>query len=238
MTSFLAHSLAAYAVVAAPWLSRIWIEKLKQQIAAGIPDAKVKFYRSLVVEQITTTVLVLALWRGGIPASKLGLVAPHSWPLSCLVLVIILTALVWSSLKLRPKAEKLRLRLKDSVGVLLPDTNRERPWFGAISVGAGISEEFVFRGFLLYYFTVYLPHLNTFEKALLTSLCFGLGHIYQGWKGAIGTGVLGLILAGLYLMSGSLLLPVLVHAAIDYRALLIFPPQPSTRIAESDAQSA
>jgi membrane protease YdiL (CAAX protease family) len=238
MTSFLAHSLAAYAIVAGPWLSRLWVERVKKQIAAGVPNAKVSFYRSLVVEQITTTAWVLALWRGGISANSLGLVPPHSWSLNGLVLVIILTALVWSSLKLRPKAEKLRLRLKDSVNVLLPDTNRERPWFGAISVGAGISEEFVFRGFLLYYFTVYLPHLNTFEKALLTSLCFGLGHIYQGWKGAIGTGVLGLFLAGLYLLSGSLLLPVLVHAAIDYRALLIFPPQPSTRIAESNTQSA
>lgn len=235
VTTLVAHCLAAYAVLAGPWLGRMWYQRIKKQIAAGVPDAKVKHYRALFVEQIVTTGVVLAIWRGGIPASRLGLVAPYSWAWSCLAIAVILGALGWSSLLLRPKAEKLRLRVKDSVGALLPDTRQERSWFGAISVGAGISEELAFRGFLLYYFSAYVPQMNLAERLLLTSLCFGLGHLYQGWKGIVGTGVLGLVLGGLYLLSGSLLLPVVVHAAVDYRVLLIFPPQVSPTLAAESA---
>ena len=224
MTIVLAHLLAAYTVLAAPWLGYVWYQRARRQIAAGVPDAKVRLYRELVVEQVITTGVVLVLWRGGLSATSLGLVAPRSWAWTGTALFVIVGALVWSSLQLRPKARKIREKLQNSIGALLPDSHQERFWFGAISVGAGISEELVYRGFLLLYLNLYLPHLNTAERVLLTSLSFGLGHIYQGWKPAIGTGILGIALAGLYLMSGSLLLPMLVHAAMDWWGLLIFPP--------------
>lgn len=220
----LMHLLAAYAVVAAPSLGRIWYEKARRRIAAGVRGAKVRLYREIVVEQIITTGLVLLLWRSGLSATSLGLVAPRSWLWTMTALFTIVGLLAWSSLLLRPKAAKIREKVRDRIGVLLPDTHQERFWFGAVSVGAGVSEELVFRGFLLVYFSFYLPHLNTAEKVLLTSLVFGFAHIYQGWKGVVGAGILGLVLAGLYLTTGSLLLPVVIHAAADYRALLIFPP--------------
>jgi len=128
---------------------------------------------------------------------------------------------------LRPRADKIREKVKDGVGALLPRSRQERFWFGAISFGAGVSEELVFRGFFLYYLSVYLPHLNTLENVLLISASFGLGHIYQGRVGAIAAGVLGVVFAGIYLVTGSLLLPMALHAAVDARALLMFPPEPS-----------
>lgn len=224
MTIVLAHLLAAYFLLGASWLGYVWYQRARRQIAAGVPDAKVRLYRKLVVEQIITTGVVLALWGGGLSGTSLGLVAPRSWALTTTAIFVIVGALAWSSWRLRPKAEKVRKKLQDSIGALLPDSRQERSWFGAISVGAGVSEELVFRGFLLYYLSVYLPHTNTLERVLLTSLAFGLAHAYQGWRGVVGTGIVGLVLAGLYLMTGSLLLPVVIHAAVDYRALLIFPP--------------
>ncbi len=236
MAAILTHLLAAYAVLAGPWLGYIWFQKVRRQIAAGVPDAKVRMYRNLVVEQVVTTGVVLAIWRMGVPAVSLGLVAPRSWILTAGVLVAFVGGLVWSSLKLRPKAARLRQKVQGSVGALLPNSHQERSWWAAVSVGAGISEELVFRGFLLYYLSAYLPHFHPVGRVLLVSLSFGLAHIYQGWKGALGTGFLGLILAGLYLLTGSLLLPVVLHAVVDARALLIFPPAPeSARVAEGNA---
>jgi membrane protease YdiL (CAAX protease family) len=227
MSVVLSHLLAAYAVVLAPWLGCVFYQKARKRIAAGVPNAKLNLFRSIVVEQVVTIALVLAIWRGGrIPAAVLGLIAPHSWVLTAAVLAVISGLLVWSSLKLRPKAEKLRAKLDDKVGALLPDLLQERRWFAAVSVGAGISEELVFRGFLIYYFGAYIPQFNVLEKVLLTSLVFGLAHLYQGRTAIVSTGLMGLALAGLYLMTGSLLLPVLVHAAVDARVLLIFPPPP------------
>jgi membrane protease YdiL (CAAX protease family) len=50
---------------------------------------------------------------------------------------------------------------------------------------------------------------------------FGLAHAYQGVTGVVTTGVLGGVLAALYLGTGSLLLPVVLHALIDLRFLLV-----------------
>jgi uncharacterized protein len=231
MALILTHLLAAYAVLAGPWLGYLWYQRVRRQIAAGVPDAKVRMYSNLVAEQVVTTGVVLAIWRMGVPAASLGLGAPRSWILTAGVLVAFVGGLVWSSLKLRPKAARLRQKVQGSVGALLPDSHQERSWWAAVSVGAGISEELVFRGFLLYYLSAYLPHFNLAERVLLASLSFGLAHIYQGWKGALGTGFLGLILAELYLLTGSLLLPVVLHAVVDARVLLIFPPAPESALA-------
>ncbi len=232
MTRALVHLLAAYTVLAAPWLAYLSYQRARRRIASGVPDAKSRLYRSLVGEQIITAGVVLALWGSGrIPATSLGLVAPRMWRSSLPALLFIVAAIAWSSLRLRPKAVKIRRTLQHGIGALLPDSRQDRLWWGVVSVGAGVSEELVFRGFLLYYLSVYLPPLNTLERALLTSLVFGLAHLYQGWRAIIGTGILGMAFAGLYLMTASLLLPIVIHAAVDYRALLIFPPAASPTVA-------
>jgi membrane protease YdiL (CAAX protease family) len=231
MTLILSHLLAAYAVLAAPWLGYISFRRARRLIAAGVSGAKARLYREIVVEQILMTVVVVLLWRGGVSAASLGLVAPRSWPWNIAVFVVVIGLLAWSSLRLRPRADEIRKKVKDSVGALLPRSRQERFWFGAISFGAGVSEELVFRGFLLYYLSVYVPHINTLERVLLISVSFGLAHIYQGRVGAIGAGTLGLVFAGIYWMTGSLLLPMALHAVVDARALLIFPPEPSSALA-------
>lgn len=241
MTPVLAHLLAAYAVLAAPWLGWMWYQRARKRLARGAPDAKRRLYRSLVIEQIATVAVFLVLWGvlwsgGRVSPASLGLTPPRSWAVTAAALFILVGVLAWSGLRLRPKADKLRKRLQDGIGLLIPDSRSERLWWGAVSVGAGVSEELLFRGFLLYYFTVYLPSMNTLEKVFLTSLVFGLGHAYQGWRGILGTGIAGLIFAGLYLLTGSLLLPVVIHAATDYRVLLIFPPPTSLMVpAEGNA---
>ena len=50
---------------------------------------------------------------------------------------------------------------------------------------------------------------------LVAAVAFGLAHAYQGRVGIVTTGLLGGVMAALYLGTGSLLLPVLLHALID-----------------------
>jgi len=104
-----------------------------------------------------------------------------------------------------------------------------------VSIGAGISEELAFRGFLFYYLSVYVPQVNSLEKVLLTSLIFGVAHLYQGWQGVAKTGLIGLILAGFYVLTGSLLLPMVVHAVNDMQVPLIFWPQKMPVVASEEA---
>ena len=225
MITFLAHFLAAYIVLAAPWLGCYSFKKARRRVQSGDPNAKSGLYRSLVIEQVVCSAAILAFWRfGQIPAASLGLSAPRFWPWATAAMLGLVAALIWSGLKLRPKADRIREKLRNGIGLLLPDTASERSWFGRVSLGAGISEELAYRGFLIYYLSAYLPQLNTPEKVVLSGLVFGLGHSYQGWKGVIGTGLAGLVFAVLYVATGSLLVPMVVHAVLDLRVLLILPP--------------
>lgn len=115
--------------------------------------------------------------------------------------------------------------------LLLPETPAERRLAGLVAVGAGVSEEVLVRG-LLIAFGVGALGLPPLIAAAAATVLFGLVHFYQGWLGMLATTVLGAVLAGLYLATGSLLLPIILHVLIDVRALLLAPattgPTPST----------
>lgn len=57
---------------------------------------------------------------------------------------------------------------------------------------------------------------------VLVSVLFGLGHVYQGVSGVIGSAVSGLFFGSLYLASGrNLWLPILAHGFSDTIALAL-----------------
>ncbi|WP_169818043.1 CPBP family intramembrane glutamic endopeptidase [Caryophanon latum] len=49
----------------------------------------------------------------------------------------------------------------------------------------------------------------------------GLAHYYQGWKGILATGIAGYALFNIYIASGSLLLPIILHFIIDAKLVLM-----------------
>jgi hypothetical protein len=105
-----------------------------------------------------------------------------------------------------------------SVEGLLPRTPVELRLFLAVSLAAGVCEEIVYRGYLL----AYLDSLVGPAGAVLGStLLFGLAHAYQGAAGIVRTGVVGLVLAGAYVVTGNLLAPVVLHVVIDVTSGLI-----------------
>ena len=98
---------------------------------------------------------------------------------------------------------------------MLPHTIRERNHFYLVSLTAGICEELLYRGYMLWY----LGHwLDTIPAVAVASLIFGVGHAYQGWKGIITTGLVGAVMAIVYLGSGSLWPAMALHAVIDMHA--------------------
>lgn len=222
---FAAHVLAAALVLVAPWLGHLQYQRTRRRLHAGDSRVRVRFYRHIFIEQVVVTATICGLWLfGGIPGARLGISTPRPWWVTAVLGVLLGGFLVQAALRARPKAQELRAKLNDKLGVLLPETVEEQHWFAAISIGAGISEELACRGFLLYYLSLYIPSFNRVELVLLSSLVFGLGHLYQGWKGVLKTGAGGVILAVLYLISGSLLLPMVVHAVLDLQVALIFWP--------------
>jgi membrane protease YdiL (CAAX protease family) len=116
------------------------------------------------------------------------------------------------------------LMQKVSYAYLFPATRAERRWWVLVGLTAGICEEALFRGFLLHYLHTSPWRLNLTLALLLSALIFGLQHLYQGVQGVIVSAVLGALFGLLFLLSGSLLLPMLLHAALDLRLLVILRP--------------
>lgn len=93
-----------------------------------------------------------------------------------------------------------------------PRTTAEHTRFKLLSVTAGVTEEIIFRGFLIAILSLFMPLVFA---AILAILLFGIGHIYQGLAGVIQTSLIGGILAAIYLVGGSLWPAILVHVLID-----------------------
>lgn len=95
---------------------------------------------------------------------------------------------------------------------LLPHTLVELRLFIALSVTAGVAEEILFRGYLIWYLNQFG---NMAFSVLVSSILFAIAHAYQGAKATIVIFPIGLLLALLYVYSGSLLAPMMLHAAIN-----------------------
>jgi membrane protease YdiL (CAAX protease family) len=107
-----------------------------------------------------------------------------------------------------------RLGLRESrlLRDLLPRTGRERAAFTILSLAAGAGEEVAYRGYVI-------PVLGALTgapvAAVVTSLVFGVLHVYQGFLGMARSAVLGGVLAWGFLASGSLWPPIAAHAVLD-----------------------
>lgn len=118
----------------------------------------------------------------------------------------------------------------------LPVSRRERRWWVLVCITAGICEETLFRGFMLHYLHVLPWTLNLTLALLISSIIFGLNHLYTGIRGMTGSAVTGFLLGLLFLLSGNLLLPIVLHALIDLQILVILPARVDV-IAELSAES-
>ena len=107
------------------------------------------------------------------------------------------------------------------VGALLPRNRVELRYGFALGTNAGIVEELLFRFALpALLFGIIGDGLAAF---LLASVLFGLLHIYQGPVGVLSSTILGLVFCAVYLLSGSILLVIVVHALFDLRSLVLIP---------------
>ncbi len=111
-----------------------------------------------------------------------------------------------------------------SLAFILPLTREERAWFALVSITAGICEEVLYRGFLIRYLSNGPWHAGLWIALAVASVSFGLAHGYQGITGIIGTGLLGAVMALIFFSTGSLWLPMALHALIDLRVLFLLRP--------------
>jgi membrane protease YdiL (CAAX protease family) len=191
-------------------------------IAAGIACWTEGFGKLVTLQGlgIRATWLQRHLWGGYLAAAIVIL----------FVLVQLIVPVVQVTVKFR-KRPFLEPRQFESLRFFLPASTVERRWFAALSITAGFSEELLFRGFLLRYLHTMPLHLPFVWAALTSALIFGTHHLYQGRHGFFSTAILGLVFTAVLLVTGSLWVGMVYHAATDLSILLYWRPKPAATMA-------
>jgi membrane protease YdiL (CAAX protease family) len=229
--------VAGYLVVGEPLVGAVLHRRFEGRLRSD-PGARRSFYRRLMVLEWGLALLALVIWLAApdVSPAAVGLAWPQSWPgpLTLVLVALVLAFVFVSTRALRGGAllqsESARRRTGDgrhaepaahATLALLPRTAGERRLFTLVGITAGVCEEWLYRGFFLAVVSALAGGLPELVLVGIAAVAFGLAHAYQGAAGVLTTGVLGGVMAALYLGTGSLLLPVLLHAAIDLRFLLV-----------------
>jgi membrane protease YdiL (CAAX protease family) len=107
------------------------------------------------------------------------------------------------------------------IGALLPRNRPELGYGVALSLNAGVVEELLFR--LAVPALVFGVTGNAAVAIAGSVLLFAALHLYQGAAGIVGALAIGILLMLLYLTTGSILWPIVAHALIDLRSLVLIP---------------
>jgi membrane protease YdiL (CAAX protease family) len=211
------HAIAFTIVVLMPVLS-IWSHRGMLARMRTRPERRWREYLAVIANQWTFLAVVLGAWFAlGRDAAALGLDLPTGVAsVVGLAIAIIVAAALWQqTLAVRrgddAAREALRAQLAD-VQELMPRTAHEARWFRAMAVTAGVCEEVLYRGFLIAYGAAYL---GSWPAVVAGAVVFGAGHLYQSRANALKGAVFSLLAGALYVGCGSLLWPILVHAALD-----------------------
>jgi membrane protease YdiL (CAAX protease family) len=181
--------------------SYLWIRSGKP-----IPP-KLRRYRSLIGGFIFMFVLALLVAHTEeVSLFPPFVLQPVAWTVSLAYVALLL-------LRIRSAWAKIPEQRKQHMRLLLPENRAELVYWVPISLLAGLVEETVYRGV-----AYQLLLQGTRSSALAILLCviaFGVAHMTQGPKAALGVGLIGALLHALVILSGSLYVAMVVHALYD-----------------------
>ena len=212
------HLFFLFLAVAYPVASYISFKRLLRRIAAGQVVSPTEIYKWTLINHWVVFGIALAIWLAtGRSWAALG----FGWDIDTgflLGLALTIAAIIVMMRQyggLDNASEKTRQSLRRQVGDLefmMPRNSTELGSFYAVSVTAGIVEETLWRGYMFWYLGHVMP---LWAAAIVTSVVFGFGHIYQGVANVPKITLVGAVFAGLYILTGSLWLPILLHAVFD-----------------------
>jgi len=105
--------------------------------------------------------------------------------------------------------------------LLIPETKAEKKWFLGVSLTAGICEEIIYRGAIIFLLLNIFPAFNFWIAGIISCILFGLMHSYQGIGGIIKTGLLAILFVLLYYVTNSIIPGIIIHFLLDYSSVFL-----------------
>ncbi len=215
------HLLALVLAVLFPVRAALFgYRRLTEADPADVPRVRLWLYRQGIAIQWTLAALTLALWGWQArPWQALGIVPRLTWGLAGvlagLALVVGYVLVQRRQALADDEALAAARRQLRNLERMMPRSDQESRWFARLAVTAGVCEELLYRGYLIWYLGHWLALL---PAVVVAAVVFGLGHAYQGPRGIALTTLVGLFMSAVYLLSGSLFACMLFHALMDLHA--------------------
>lgn len=185
-----------------------------------VPRVRMWLYRQGIVLQWSLTAVAIGLWVWqGRSWASLGVVPALTWGLvgvavGFTVIALYIVAQRRKALQDEEALARLRQQMRN-IERMMPRTTYELGWFNRLAVTAGICEELLYRGYLIWYLSTWMAIV---PAAAIASVIFGLGHAYQGPRGIALTAGVGVFMSAVYLLTGSLFACMAIHALMDLHA--------------------
>lgn len=212
------HIFVILIAVVVPAIGFAGFRRLRRRAAAGSDVNRAHMYLNTTLTQWLLLAIALLGWALlGRPWSGIGfsLSLDRNFLIGS---VLVLAAMVFLVLQIRQvkgldAAEFSKLHKSFApVALMLPQNGNELGRFYGLSLTAGIVEEILWRGFMFWYLGQFMPLA---AAATVSTVAFALAHLYQGWSQLPAITLVAATLAGLYILTGSVWLPIVLHIAVD-----------------------
>lgn len=161
----------------------------------------------------------VARWFSGLLSSTGALIPGLALALAAVLIVGTVVAVLLARRSLLADGEDVPTI--GDIGALLPRNRRELLYGAGLSLNAGIFEELLFR--LGVPALVFAITGSAIVAVVGGVLLFAALHSYQGVPGIAGALIIGTLLMLLYLTTGSIVVPIVAHALLDLRSLVLIP---------------
>lgn len=200
-----------------PLLGVLEFNLLERSLSKGRRDARLWFYGWSIGVQWLLTVALLVWWFSlDRDLYFLGMVpVVTEWQWLAVVGGLLLSFLLFPQMNMVLGSDEHLKKVRGSLGkleLMAPRESVEQQFFQVLSVTAGVCEEILYRGMLMFVLTA---AFGQWPALILASAIFGLGHFYQGLTGVGKSATAGLVLGLLAIFSGSILVGMVLHTVLD-----------------------
>ncbi len=199
---------------------------LRKSKNAGIHDKSSWYRQSMLWSWIPTLIIISVLILDGYSMDSLGLdyINPGKHGMKGWIVIVTLISyiaylcyLVYNIIAIRFDKDKKREyaeKIPDELRFALPVSKKEKREWRVLSLSAGITEEIQYRGYLFFAMQLLFPHMSIWIVLALSSVVFGVGHIYQR-KESYKPLLAGIYFGFLYIVLGSVIPVIIIHILQD-----------------------